>query len=175
MFSKESIVESLLPYDRIRAVEYANEWALGRNPKYYDYSGLGGDCTNFISQCIYAGGGIMNYTKDLGWYYINPNDKAPAWTGVQFLYNFLTRKAGGPGPVGEETGITSVEPGDIIQLAFQETGRFSHSLIIVKCGDPPALDNILIDTHSYDRKEYPLSNYFWSRIRFIKIIGVRPN
>jgi len=117
----------------------------------------------------------MNYTRDFGWYYRNPNDKAPAWTGVQYLYNFLTRKTGGPGPVGQETVITNLEPGDIIQLSFQDTGRFSHSLIIVKCGNPPEVSNIQINTHTYDRKEYPLSKYFWSRIRFIKILGVRPN
>ena len=49
-------------YDREAAVEYANKWAYGRNPRFYDFSQLGGDCTNFASQCIYAGSGIMNYT-----------------------------------------------------------------------------------------------------------------
>ena len=114
----------------------------------------------------------MNYTKDLGWYYINANDKAPAWTGVLYLYNFLTRKTGGIGPFGAEVDLGDVEIGDIIQLAFQENGRFSHSLIIVKCGNTPDINNIFINTHSYDRKEYPLSNYFWTRIRFIKILGI---
>jgi hypothetical protein len=166
-------IESLGAYNRDKAVEYANLWAMGRNPRYYDYSNLGGDCTNFISQCILAGGGIMNYTKDIGWYYRNANDKAPAWTGVQYLYNFLTRNAAGPGPYGREVDVSQIEAGDIIQLAFQETGRFSHSLIVVKCGSPAAIDNILINTHTYDRKDYPLTKYFWTKIRFIKILGVR--
>ena len=55
-------------YDRERAVEYAKKWALGRNPEYYDYSDIGGNCTAFASQCVYAGCGIMNYTPDYGWY-----------------------------------------------------------------------------------------------------------
>jgi len=160
-----------LPYDAKKAVEYANIWAMERNPRYYDYSSIGGDCTNFISQCIFAGGGIMNYTRDLGWYYNNANDKAPAWTGVSYLYQFLTRKTGGPGPVGKDIHVSEIEPGDIIQLAFHETGRFSHSLIVVQCGSTPAIDNIRINTHTYDRIDYPLSNYFWSRIQFIKILG----
>ena len=37
-------------YDRERAVAYAHQWAYSRNPAYYDFSVLGGDCTNFISQ-----------------------------------------------------------------------------------------------------------------------------
>ena len=48
-------------------------------PAFYDYERIGGDCTNFASQCVYAGSGVMNYTRDLGWYYIDANNKAPAW------------------------------------------------------------------------------------------------
>ena len=44
----------LLPYDRARAVRYAHRWAYGRNPRFYDYEELGGDCTNFASQCCPA-------------------------------------------------------------------------------------------------------------------------
>ena len=69
-------------YDRRAAVLYAHRWAYGRNPAFYDYEHLGGDCTNFASQCIYAGSGVMNFTPTFGWYYNDPDQKAPAWTGV---------------------------------------------------------------------------------------------
>lgn len=42
-------------YDRNKSVEYARKWALGRNPLYYNYDNIGGDCTNFISQCLFEG------------------------------------------------------------------------------------------------------------------------
>ena len=45
----------LIPYDRDRAVQYAHTWAFQRNPQYYSYDLLGGDCTNFASQCQKAG------------------------------------------------------------------------------------------------------------------------
>ena len=51
-----------LTYDRAKAVAYAERWALSRNPRYYDFEDIGGDCTNFASQCIYAGAGVMNWT-----------------------------------------------------------------------------------------------------------------
>ena len=54
-------------YDRSAAVAYARKWAFGRNPEYYDFGGIGGDCTNFVSQCLYAGAGVMNFTPELGW------------------------------------------------------------------------------------------------------------
>jgi len=34
-----------MEYNRANAVAYAKKWAYGRNPKYYDFSDLGGDCT----------------------------------------------------------------------------------------------------------------------------------
>ena len=57
---------TLQPYDRAAAVVYAHRWAFKRNPAYYDYEEIGGDCTNYASQCLYAGSGIMNYTPDFG-------------------------------------------------------------------------------------------------------------
>ena len=64
-------------YNRENVYSYAKKWALKRNPKYYNFDSLGGDCTNFVSQCVYAGSSIMNFTKDLGWYYRSLSDRAP--------------------------------------------------------------------------------------------------
>ena len=69
-----------IPYDRQRAVEYARRWALERNPIFEDYTGIGGDCTNFVSQAIFAGTCVQNYSTDYGWYFISPENRAPAWT-----------------------------------------------------------------------------------------------
>ena len=71
-----------LPYDREAAVFYARKWAYARNPRYYNFDDLGGDCTNFASQCIYAGCGVMNFTPTFGWYYIDINQRSPSWTGA---------------------------------------------------------------------------------------------
>ena len=37
-------------------IEYARRWAFSTNPAYYNFENIGGDCTNFVSQCLYAGG-----------------------------------------------------------------------------------------------------------------------
>ena len=160
----------VIPYDRKAALRYAHKWAFGRNPAYYDYEELGGDCTNFASQCLYAGTGVMNFTPDLGWYYIDANRKAPAWTGVPYFYNFITRDWNGPGPFGLETTLENLEPGDFVQLRFHKE-IFGHTPIIVAMGDPPTLENTLIAAHSYDADWRPLSTYFFQEIRFLHILG----
>lgn len=159
-------------YNREKAVEYAHRWAYGRNPQYYDFENVGGDCTNFASQMLYAGSGIMNYLPEFGWYYINSYKRTASWTGVNFLYRFLVNNKG-PGPFAEETDVREVKPGDIVELSFDGGEFYNHSPMIVKVGRPVSVRNILIAAHTYNRDYYPLINYSWKGIRFLHIKGVR--
>ena len=43
-------------YSAKKAVAYANKYCDKRNKEYHDYSNEGGDCANFVSQCLIAGG-----------------------------------------------------------------------------------------------------------------------
>mgnify|MGYP000229660104 FL=1 len=160
------------PYNREKAVEYAHIWAYGRNPAYYDFEKIGGDCTNFASQCIYAGSGIMNYTPVFGWYYRSSYDRTASWTGVNFLYKFLVNNKG-QGPFAQEVDVSRIMPGDIVQLSFSGDGSFQHSPVVVAVGNPPHVSNILTASHTDDRDYYPLENYNWTDIRFLHIEGVR--
>ncbi len=160
-----------IAYDRRRAVAYAHKWAYGRNPRYYDYQRIGGDCTNFASQCVYAGASAMNYAPTLGWYYRNANDKSPAWTGVPFIYKFLVGNQG-IGPFGHEVGIAEVQPGDICQLSFNGS-QFHHTPFVVAIGAVPSPTNVLLAAHTADADNRPLNSYSYSKVRFVHIDGVR--
>ena len=46
----------ILSYNRKAAVKYAKQWCNSFNPKYHNYNPEGGDCANFVSQCLIAGG-----------------------------------------------------------------------------------------------------------------------
>lgn len=158
-------------YDRLAAVLYAHKWAYGRNPKFYDYDDIGGDCTNFASQCLFAGAGIMNFLPTYGWYYINANQKSPSWTGVEYLFDFLTRRQLSVGPVGRECQLTDLLPGDLIQLSFNGE-RYQHTPVVVSVQSPYTPSDILVAAHSYDADNRPLSTYEYQWIRPIQIIGV---
>ncbi|MCL1802621.1 MAG: amidase domain-containing protein [Eubacteriaceae bacterium] len=155
-------------YDRKKAVEYAQIWALGRNPNYYNFNGIGGDCTNFVSQCIFAGSsGIMNYTKDTGWFYNSSKKRAAAWSGVEYLHKFLTTNTKA-GPHGTEMPLEYAEPGDIIQLSY-DGNTFGHSLFIVS-----TKPEIIVAQHSSENYvDRPFSTYQYQRARLIHIDGVR--
>lgn len=152
-------------YDRKSVYEYAKKWAYSRNPKYYNYDSVGGDCTNFVSQCIYAGCMQMNYSKNNGWYYINGNDKSPSWTGVEFLYKFLISNKGN-GPKGYETTIDKLEIGDIIQLSFNGI-KFSHSLVVIQKGNN--IYDTLIACHTIDAFGKRVSGYSFEKMRCVHV------
>lgn len=154
-------------YNRGHAVAYARKWAFARNPVFYDFSDLGGDCTNFISQCIYAGSCEMNYTPTFGWYFISPDNRSPSWSGVEFLYQFLTTNQG-VGPFGAEVPADSLEIGDVIQLG-DENGRFYHTLLV----SGHSHGGYLVAAHTNDAFDRPLSSYTYQNVRFLHISGVR--
>lgn len=161
------------PYNRARAVEYARRWALSRNPLFFDFTGGGGNCTNFVSQSVLAGSLIMNPTETFGWYYIDVNNRAPSWTGVREFYEFMcglgdfAQKSEREGPYCEVVEREQVEIGDVVQLANRQ-GNFYHSLLIsdIRNGE------ILICAQSNDALDRPLSTYNYTDARFLHVEGV---
>lgn len=153
-------------YDREAAVAYARRWALERNPAYYDFERVGGDCTSFASQCLLAGAKTMNFTPVLGWYYRSSSDRTASWSGVQFLYDFLMRNKGA-GPYAREVTRQEAQPGDIVQLGAKG-GRFYHSPVILAVS--PVL---LVAAHTVDSLDRPLTSYAFDAARFLHIEGVR--
>ncbi len=115
----------------------------------------------------------MDPTETFGWYYINVDDRAPAWTGVNEFYDFITGKGDFPpkiarlGPYGSEVMRENLDMGDAIQLANEE-GAFYHTLFVsgFEGGD------ILVAAQSNDALDRPLSTYTYAVARFIHIEGI---
>ena len=162
----------VIEYNREKAVAYARRWAFSRNPNYYNFDRLGGDCTNFASQCLFAGVGIMNVTPDLGWFYYSLENRAAAWTGVEYFYNFLIRNhegvGNGAGPYAVEVAISDLQIGDFIQLG-RGTGDFYHTPVVVgfQNGIP------LVAAHTNNAFNRSLYSYSFEKARGIHILAAR--
>lgn len=168
-------------YNRVGAVTYAHSWAYNRNSAYYDFSVLGGDCTNFVSQAMYEGGGIpqtpsAGQVGGPGWYYVNINDRAAAWTDVNSLYDFLINGHfwdGGPEGLVKPSESYMYE-GDIIQYNWDGGSVWDHSVIVVQpiqLTPPYPIWYPLVAGHSPDVDYYPFSSFDYNNVRFLHITG----
>ena len=113
-------------YNRLKAVRYAERWWNEFNPAYPKFND---DCTNYISQCLHAGGIPMwgQPNKSKGWW-MEGKSWSYSWTVANALCQTL---AASGGIRTEEVGdARQLDLGDIICLDFQGDGRWDHNLIV---------------------------------------------
>jgi len=106
-----------------------------------------------------------------GWYYNNANSKSASWTGVEYLYKFLTTNKG-IGPYGKEVEIEEIRKGDLAQLSF-DGEKFSHSLLIIQEDQNHSINNTLVATHTFDSYGRNIASYNFIKIRYIHIEAVK--
>lgn len=165
-----------MKYNSMEAVDYAKKYALtpNKNYKFFDYSsGVGGDCTNFLSQCLHAGSAQMVYTPN-PWYYKNIS-KPPyytcsmSWSVAHSLYWFLKNNdhIRAPGPKGRETNNPNdINLGDLI--FFEDLRhRIFHGTIVTGFtldGKP------LLSQHSSNDLDIPIKPHYYNlKIHYLNI------
>ncbi len=114
-----------IAYDRLKAVQYAERWWNSFNPQYPQFTD---DCTNYISQCLYAGGipmwGKPNRSK--GWWIEGKSNWSFSWT-VAHAFMLMLKAAAWTKEVKNPSQLMI---GDIICYDFEGDGRFNHNTIV---------------------------------------------
>ncbi|MDQ0257020.1 hypothetical protein J2S74_004465 [Evansella vedderi] len=115
-------------YDRLAVVQYAERWWNEFNPEYRKFEN---DCTNYVSQCMYAGGLSMNGHPDRsnGWWYRN-NQWSYSWTVAHALRWYLSGTKHGV-RVKEVSSADQLLRGDVICYDFTGDGNWQHTTIVV--------------------------------------------
>lgn len=148
-------------YNREAAVAYADRYcgvavpgSTGRyNQRYRDFTFLGGDCTNFVSQVL-ADSKAGGLPTDPGWSYRNGNP-TPAWVRADAFVRYMLQtgriKCLQRGTTAEVSPwLDRIRPGDLI--AVQENGAIEHLMVVVDRDDR---GTPLVDSHSADRYHVP--------------------
>lgn len=136
--------------DRKAVAAYARRYWEDYNPEYRDYDERGGDCTNFVSQAMRAGGwrDVAGPWGDHKAWWHHPGNESHSWISVEKWYGF-TRDSGRT-RLGE---VHELRVGDILQVDFQNNGRRDHSMVVTRTRDGEKY----LTYHSDDEYNKPLS------------------
>ncbi|QQK78245.1 amidase domain-containing protein [Salicibibacter cibarius] len=124
----QASLERASGYNRLEAVKYAERWWNAYNPQYHHFTD---NCTNFISQCLKAGGAPMHGVPDRekGWWYTGDN-WSYSWAVAHSMRWHLSGATKGL-TAKEVERATDLQPGDIICYDFDGDGRWEHNTIVV--------------------------------------------
>jgi hypothetical protein len=143
------------PYRREAAVAYAERWWNEPNLAYENFEV---NCTNYVSQCLFAGGAPMNYTgrRDSGWWYKGYSNNQEAWSYSWAVANSLQHLLGRAGTYGLRADAVampeSLQLGDVICYDWDGNGRIGHNTIVTAFtpeGMPLVNANTVSSRHRY--------------------------
>jgi hypothetical protein len=171
-------------YDSGRAIAYARKFAESPCKELFVYY-QDEDCTNFVSQCVWAGYGIYpipyNYDKLKslalqkirmvpGVWAADAKGALANWCRVSNFYDYVTDTSNPYGPKGaginNESRYYNLSPqyvvhGCVLQFRYSNAKKnspYNHS-VIVSLDESPAYNykKIQVCSHSNDHTDYPLT------------------
>ena len=168
------------PYNRQAAVDYARQWVGDRNGDWPDYGIYGGNCQNYASQCLLAGGIPMDpYGDSLWkWYSDVPHNspgevgRSASWSAVESFREYAENNTGFGLVAWADAPFYSGEPGDILQIGTADE-PLRHSVVITEVIKDAAGNTIdyLVCSNTSDLKDFPASAYFYTTQSLVKILG----
>lgn len=197
LLAAAAVPPTVLAYDPNAAAGYADSWSSNsqhlQNPNYPDLGDT--DCTNFVSQALYAGGypmqGVGNDgTKYTNWYVYHDFfgwHWSFSWTAAPDLLNMLYFDYPGGWGVkyrspsqtyqGDRSGGAK---GDVLFYDWGTGQGVSHASIQVAYGTDPVSGWVgdLVDAHSSDRYHafWSLRPYNGDRsTTYVTVVHIDPN
>ncbi|MFI0264137.1 amidase domain-containing protein [Streptomyces sp. NPDC017056] len=114
-------------YDYAAMAAYSEKYWRNYNPEYRKYNAAGGDCTNFLSQALKAGGwkaetgSAGDYRK---WWY-GATGQSDSWVGVnEWSWYALNSQR-----VTSLANVYQMDVGDVMQMDFDGDGSKDHSMM----------------------------------------------
>lgn len=144
-----------VPYRREAAVAYAERWWNEPNASYEEFAV---NCTNYVSQCIFAGGIPMDYTgrRESGWWYRGRQNNVEQWSYSWAVANALQLYLSHPRAYGLKAEAVDrpelLQLGDVICYDWDGNGRYQHSTIVTAFtpeGMPLVNANTVSSRHRY--------------------------
>lgn len=136
----------------------------------------GGDCTNFVSACLYNGDIPMESSGTYKWYYYSPSNRSTSWSKVSDLRTYLLNNntsstSGNHGVYANTSSLYYLTNGDVVQNGTSHSMFISYARLVTGI----VYEGHLICQRSTGEagrlKNYPLAAKNLTDPRYYKING----
>jgi hypothetical protein len=160
--SPKSTAFAATGYNGAAAAAYADAYWQNYNPAWPSFANSGGDCTNFVSQALFAGGIAMRTSPpnsgNAAWYMLKSKRRwsyGLPWVNAQDNSIFALQHLPGVTQVASYYGVApgqkvvdNASQGDIVLYDFNNDGVYDHEAIVT-ANDGTSWD--LVDAHTNNR------------------------
>lgn len=147
-----AVAATTYSYNVSKAIAYADKYCINYNSSYNSYKGRGGDCANFVSQCLYAGG----FKQDSVWY-----RHSVAWINVMKQIAHFKQ-------YGKFLNATNgnLLKGNPIYFDWNGDGVYDHATICVGRNNS---GTAILDSHTRDLYHATWTNWSFKRAGTIQL------
>lgn len=144
-------------YNRDATYQYGMQYAYNYNTAQYNTI-PNGDCANFVSQCLRAGGLQFKTTGGYTWYYLNGSSPKP-WRGVDSMLTFFRKPFGNTRfTLAFPATSSTLKRGDLVFTVSDGTPGSvnrdpSHVCIISR--DVSSAGGVYVFAHTDDKRDEP--------------------
>lgn len=157
---------------------YANRFAEAPIPSRFFYTAIDADCTNFVSQCVWAAYGSYDMNRDdvtkaniknkvkmvPNIWHGNTHGGTASWESVERFYGYCKDASKRYGPKAQIYGdveVYKISPfailvGDVLQIRQGSSGRYRHSVYVTINNYDGSYSSILVCQHTIDKKNRSL-------------------
>ncbi len=161
--SETDLIAQSSSLDRSAIVQYIYYYALTPNPSYrnFEKSGTrGGDCTNFVSQALKAGG----WPSEQGWYRSPSNwwydfstvtaGQSWTWINADYFFDFIYNR-----PRARTINrVADLIPGDVISVDFDNDSVIDHTMLVSTKSNSGEIYLAYHTNNTLDKKFYDFYN-----------------
>lgn len=157
-------------YDRDAAYAYMMTYAEKRNDDWDAYDDVGGNCQNFGSQVLHAGGIPMDVEGDARWFWYSNENQDYSWINVDLFIAYAGANEGYGLVADAAPNYYDAQVGDILILG---DNRYRHTTEI--CGritdDDGATLDYLLCSNTSNYRNFPASAYYYTLHWPVRIFG----
>lgn len=158
------------PYDRDAALAYMTAYADHRNPAFHAYDDVGGNCMNFGSQVLLAGGIPMDAVGNATWRWLAPFNTTGSFINVNDFEEYARTNEGFglAATVGPDDGAGQV--GDILLLGV-DSPRHTTVISGFVTDDSGSTVDYLLCSNTTNYRDFPAAAYYYTSRTLVKIHG----